>query len=133
MTSSAAIKSSFRVNIASENPFKGDGLRVYREYRDLGVAAATDGRIRAHIVRTTRPCPPEGSGMHYHDLEFQMVFVLKGRSTVRFEDHGEFNFEAGDSWIQPPCIHHDVLYFSDDYEVLEITLPADYETVAVKD
>ncbi len=131
MTGRGEIKSRFSVNIARENPFKGDGLRVYREYRDLGIAAATDGRLHAHIVRTTRPCPPSGSGLHYHDLEFQMVFVLKGRSTVRFEDHGEFSFEAGDSWIQPPCIRHDVLYFSDDYEVLEITMPAEYETVQV--
>lgn len=131
MTDRGEIKSRFSVNIARENPFKGSGLRVYREYRDLGISAATDGRLHAHIVRTTRPCPPAGSGLHYHDLEFQMVFVLKGRSTVRFEDHGEFSFEAGDSWIQPPCIRHDVLYFSDDYEVLEITMPAEYETVQV--
>ena len=132
MTSTGEIKSRFTVNIAKENPFKSSGLRVYREYRDLGVSAATDGRIHAQIVRTTKPCLPGGSGLHYHDLEFQMVFVLKGRSTVRFEGQGELSFEAGDSWIQPPRIRHDVLYFSDDYEVLEITMPAEYETVQVK-
>lgn len=132
MTSTGEIKSRFAVNIAKENPFKSGGLRVYREYRDLGISAATAGRIHAQIVRTTKPCPPGGSGLHYHDLEFQMVFVLKGRSTVRFEGQGELSFEAGDSWIQPPRIRHDVLYFSDDYEVLEITMPAEYETVRVE-
>ena len=132
MTSTGEIKSRFTVNIAKDNPFKSGGLRVYREYRDLGIAAATDGRIHAQIVRTTKPSPPGGSGLHYHDLEFQMVFVLKGRSTVRFEGQGELSFEAGDSWIQPPRIRHDVLYFSDDYEVLEITMPAEYETVQVE-
>ena len=132
MTGTGEIKSCFTVNIAKENPFKSVGLRVYREYRDLGISAATEGRIHAQIVRTTKPCPPGGSGLHYHDLEFQMVFVLKGRSTVRFEGQGELSFEAGDSWIQPPRIRHDVLYFSDDYEVLEITMPAEYETVQVK-
>lgn len=30
-------------------------------------------------------------------------------------------------------IRHNVLSYSDDYEVLEITLPADYETVQVED
>ena len=132
MTSTGEITSRFTVNIAKENPFKSAGLRVYREYRDLGISAATDGRIHVQIVRTTKPCPPEGSGLHYHDLEFQMVFVLKGRTTVRFEGQGELSFEAGDSWIQPPRIRHHVLYYSDDYEVLEITMPAEYETVQVE-
>ena len=130
--SSDKITSSFMVNRAGENPFQSGGLRVYREYRDLGIAAATDGRVRAHIIRTTKPCPDGGSGEHYHDLEFQMVYVLKGNSRVWFEGQGELSFEAGDSWIQPPGIHHNVLYYSTDYQVLEITLPADYETVPVK-
>ena len=126
------ITSKFSVNRAKDNPFVSGGLRVYREYRDLGIADATNGRVHAQIIHTTRPCPEGGSGLHYHDLEFQMVFLLKGRSTVWFEGQGEVNFEAGDCWIQPPSIRHNVLYYSDDYEVLEITLPAEYETVAVK-
>ncbi len=60
-----------------------------------------------------------------------MVFVLAGRSRVWFEGEGEVEFEKGDCWIQPPSIRHNVLYYSDDYEVLEITLPARYDTVAV--
>ncbi len=70
--------------------------------------------------------------MHYHDLEFQMVMVRKGRATVWFEGQGEVEFEEGDAWIQPPGIRHNVLDYSEDYEVLEITLPADYETVMVE-
>ncbi len=132
MATTDRIPSRFVVNKAAENRFESGGLRTYREYRDLGVADATGGRIHAHIVRTTRPCPEGGSGRHYHDLEFQLVYCLKGRSTVWFEGHGEVNFEAGDSWIQPPRIHHNVLYYSDDYQVLEITLPAEYETVQVE-
>jgi len=132
MSDSEKIESTFIVNRAKDNPFVSGGLRVYREYRDLGMAAATNGRVHAHIIRTTAPCPEGGSGAHYHDLEFQMVFVLAGRSRVWFEGEGEVEFEKGDCWIQPPSIRHNVLYYSDDYELLEITLPADYETVAVK-
>lgn len=133
MSSSGKIESKFIVNRARDNPFVAGGLRVYREYRDLGIAAATGGRVHAHIIRTTAPCPEGGSGLHYHDLEFQMVMVRKGRSTVWFEGHGEVHFEEGDAWIQPPRIRHNVLSYSDDYEVLEITLPADYETVKVEE
>ena len=126
-----AIKPRFTASIARQSPFKSAGLRVYREYRDLGVAQATDGKVAAQIVRTTRPCPPEGSGTHYHDLDFQMVYVLKGRARVWFEGEGEFEFEAGDCWLQPPGIRHNVLDYSDDYELLEITMPGAYETVQI--
>ena len=124
--------SKFIVNRAKDNPFVSGGLRVYREYRDLGIDEATNGAIKAHIIRTTKPCPKGGSGAHCHDLEFQMVFVLAGRSRVWFEGEGEVEFDKGDCWIQPPSIRHNVLYYSDDYEVLEITLPAQYDTVAVE-
>jgi len=132
MPDGSRITSKFIVNRAKDNPFVSGGLRVYREYRDLGIEEATNGAIKAHIIRTTKACPEGGSGEHYHDLEFQMVYVLQGRSRVWFEGHGEVEFEKGDCWIQPPSIRHNVLYYSDDYELLEITLPANYETVAVK-
>jgi quercetin dioxygenase-like cupin family protein len=132
MSTTGRIASEFVVNRAKDNPFQGGGLRAYRAYRDLGVAGATGGKVHAHIIRTTAPCPEGGSGLHYHDLEFQMVFMLKGRSRVWFEGQGEVEFEAGDCWIQPPRIKHNVLWYSDDFEVLEVTLPAEYETVAVE-
>ena len=126
------IESEFSVNRAKENPFVAGGLMTYREYRDLGIGKATGGRVHAHVIRPTEPCPEGGSGLHYHDVEFQMVMVLRGTSTVWFEGQGEVTFEAGDCWIQPPRIRHNVLHYSDDYEVLEITLPAEYETVQLQ-
>jgi quercetin dioxygenase-like cupin family protein len=127
------INPKFSAHIAKQTPFVSGGLRTYREYRDLGAAEASGGKVHAHIVRTTAPCPPEGSGVHYHDLDFQMVYVLKGSSRVWFEGEGEFSFEAGDSWIQPPSIRHHVLDYSEDYELLEITMPGSYETVQLPD
>ena len=49
MTGRDRITSSFMVNRASENAFQSGGLRVYREYRDLGIAAATDELNMASI------------------------------------------------------------------------------------
>ena len=123
------ISSKFSVNRADENPFASAGLRVYREYRDLGLAAATSGQIHAQIIRTTKSCPDGGSGLHYHDLEFQMVMILNGSSRVWFEGQGEISFTKGDCWIQPPKIKHNVIHYSEDYEVLELTIPAKYETI----
>ena len=95
------IESEFVVNRAKDNPFVAGGLRTYREYRDLGIGKATGGRGHAHVIRTTKPCPEGGSGLHYHDVEFQMVMVLRGTSTVWFEGQGEVTFEAGDCWAAP--------------------------------
>lgn len=104
------------------------GLRDYHAYRDLGIAAATNGKAVAHVAKVTGPCPEGGSGWHYHDTEFQFVYVLKGSITVEFEGQGAIEMKAGSSWIQPPRIKHQVLAFSDDMEALELVLPANFGT-----
>ena len=102
-------------------------LRPYFRYRDLGIKDATGGKVLAHVIRSEQPC--EGPmGLHSHDLEFQMVYLTKGWARLYFEDIGEIRVEAGDAWYQPPRIRHEVLEYSDDWEVIEITMPAEFET-----
>ena len=103
------------------------GLRSYFEYRDLGIVDATKGKVLVHVLRAKEPCPGPG-GYHTHDLEFQMNYVLRGWTRVEIEDVGEVRFEAGDSWYQNPNVKHEVLEFSDDFEVIEICMPADFPT-----
>jgi quercetin dioxygenase-like cupin family protein len=108
------------------------GLRPYSAYRDLGFAAATGGKVQAHVIRMTKPFNAgEVAIPHYHDVEFQMVYVLKGWFRSEFEGQGAVTFQAGSSWIQPPKIKHTVVGYSDDCELLEIVLPADFETVTL--
>jgi quercetin dioxygenase-like cupin family protein len=108
------------------------GLRSYARYRDLGLAPATGGMVQAHVIRMIPPFRPEEvSTPHYHDVDFQMVYVLKGWMTTEFEGEGTHTFYAGSCWIQPPKIKHTVLGYSDDCELLEIVLPADFETVTL--
>ena len=106
-------------------------LRSYFLDRDTGVAAATGGAVTALVHRANGPCPPGPLEMHYHDVAFQMNYVLKGKCRFFFEDEGEVEFAAGDVWVQPPRIRHQVLWFSDDFEVLEIVMPGQFETVDV--
>ena len=109
------------------------GLRPYSAYRDLGIAPATGGMVQAHVIRMTKPFSADEVAIpHYHDVDFQMVYVLKGSFTSEFEGHGVHTFHAGSCWIQPPRIKHTVLGYSDDCELLEIILPADFETVTLK-
>jgi hypothetical protein len=56
-------------------------------------------------------------------------FKLKGWIRSEFEGQGAHTMHAGACWIQPPRIEHKVLGYSDDCEVLEIILPAEFETV----
>jgi len=112
-----------------DEDFKADGLRAYAKYRDLGIADATHGLARAHVIRLVGPCnPDEVSKLHYHDVEFQMVYVLKGWVKTYMEGVGETMFQVGSAWTQPPKIRHLIMDYSDDAEVLEIILPADFET-----
>ena len=104
-----------------------DGIRPYFKYRDLGIKDATDGRVLVHVICANGPCP-KAMGYHSHKLEFQMAYLLKGWARLYFEDVGEIRVSAGDAWYQPPGVKHEVLEYSDDFEVIEITMPAEFPT-----
>jgi hypothetical protein len=113
-----------------EEDFKADGLRTYAQYRDLGIAAASHGLAQAHVIRLIGPCnPAEVSKLHFHDVEFQMVYVLKGWVKTYLEGQGETMMNEGSAWTQPPRIKHLILDYSDDVELLEVILPAEFKTV----
>jgi quercetin dioxygenase-like cupin family protein len=105
-----------------------EGLRSYAKYRDLGYAAATHGAAVAQVIKFVPPCTDEVRVWHTHDVEFQMIYVLKGSITTEMEGYPPETMVAGSSWMQPPKIRHRVIAYSDDCEVLEIVLPADFET-----
>lgn len=113
-----------------EEDFKADGLRTYAKYRDLGVADASQGVARAHVIRLMGPCDPDVvSKLHFHDVDFQMVYVLKGWVKTYMEGVGQTMFKTGSCWTQPPKIKHLIMDYSDDVELLEVILPADFKTV----
>ena len=126
-------KQRFALSHHREEDFD-QGLRPYSAYRDLGIAPATGGMVQAHVIRMTKPFSADEVAIpHYHDVDFQMVYVLKGSFTSEFEGQGVHTFHAGSCWIQPPKIKHTVRGYSDDCELLEIVLPADFETVTLAD
>ena len=116
-----------------DEDFKADGLRAYAKYRDLGIAEASQGVARAHVIRLIGPCNPEEvSKLHFHDVDFQMVYVLKGWVKTYMEGQGENLMKEGSSWTQPPRIRHMILDYSDDVELLEVILPAEFKTVELR-
>src|SRR5712692_1975831 len=93
------------------------------------VRSVNDSYLFTHM-RLPWPCRPEVvSKRHYHEVDFQMVYVLKGWIKTELDGQGAIVMRAGSCWLQPPRIEHAVLDYSDDCEVLEIGLPADFKTV----
>ncbi len=121
---------AFVVSRLRDEDFKSDGLRTYAQYRDLGIKNATGGMAVAHVIRFVGKCDPKVvSKEHLHEAEFQMIYVLKGSMVSSFDGQGTHTMKAGDAWLQPRGIKHKVLDYSDDCEVLEIVMPADFKTV----
>ena len=123
---------TFSVNHLSDSEFVGDGLRNFFEYRDLGISEATNGNVGAHVIRAA-PGEHQAGETHTHSLQFQMVYVLKGWVKFWYEGVGEVELVAGSCVHQPPGIVHREVAHSDDIEMLEITLPATFETQPIFD
>ena len=102
---------------ATDAHWSREGLRSYFAYRDRGVKQATDGKVLAHVIRAEQPCDGP-MGYHSHTLDFQMVYQVKGWARVYLEDIGEIRVEAGDVWYQAPGVKHELLEYSDDWEVV---------------
>jgi mannose-6-phosphate isomerase-like protein (cupin superfamily) len=125
-------KQTFHFSNFRAADFRTDGLRTYAKYRDLGMSAATSGLLQAHVIRLVPPCDPAVvSKRHYHDVELQMIYVLKG--WIKGEYDGKVvTLREGAAWLQPPRIEHRVLDYSDDCELLEIVVPANFKTVELE-
>ena len=101
--------------------------RAGMQYRDL-IPDRLGGSIIASHIRI-----PDGGPVpdmvHYHSVGFQLIFCYKGWVDLVYEDQGEpLRLIAGNCVIQPPEIRHQVLYASDNIEVIEIGVPADHIT-----
>ena len=124
------LPAGFSVCHLSDSPFVAKGLRAFFEYRDLGIKEATGGRFGAHVIRA-RPGTEALPQWHTHELQFQMVYVTRGWIAFEYEGVGEVRLEAGSCVHQPPGIRHRELAHSDDLELIEITLPAEFGTTTL--
>lgn len=125
----ARTENSARVVVSTaKSPKRVKGRRDFFEYRDLGVEEASQGWMRAQVMKAitgmTQP-----TGWHYHVCDGQFVYALKGFVELEFEDGAKCRLEAGDSCFIPGGMKHNELRTSDDVEILEICLPADMGTV----
>lgn len=108
----------------------GSDWRVGRaglEYRDL-IPDRLGGKVIASHIRLIKGGEVPDY-VHYHKVDFQMIYCVKGRIKVVYEDQGPpFWLETGDCVLQPPEIRHRVLECTAGAEVIEVTMPAEHET-----
>jgi uncharacterized cupin superfamily protein len=124
----ALAKAHSQLRLTEDQDFTRDGPRADVEYRDLGLAAASGGKIGAKHIRAIRPFE-EPTGWHWHDMTGHFVVVLKGWISFRFAGVvGDLTVKAGSCLSQPAGVAHNVVARSDDLELIEINLPADFGT-----
>jgi mannose-6-phosphate isomerase-like protein (cupin superfamily) len=96
-------------------------------YRDL-IPDRLGGKLIASHIRIVDG-GDVADRVHYHKIDFQVIYCLKGAIRVVYEDQGEpFRLRPGDCVLQPPEIRHRVLEAETGSEVIELTSPADHET-----
>jgi mannose-6-phosphate isomerase-like protein (cupin superfamily) len=117
-------------SFVSTTPYS-PGRRPFFKYRDLGLEAATGGRMRAYQNNSIAGMT-ESTGWHYHTCEMQFVYVLKGKLIIEFEDGTVGTFTAGDSFFIPGGVRHNEIYVSEDKEALEVSVPGKIGTVNVE-
>lgn len=122
-------KLKFIVNRFNKDKFKG-GLRDFFEYLDLGIENATDGDYGANIIRSV-PGKNILGQWHYHELNFQMVYILEGWVKFEYQNEGVFILNKGDSVLQPPKILHREIEHSEDLMLIEVTSPAKFKSVNI--
>ena len=95
--------------------------RDWFEIRDLGLSEATHGVYDGFVTRA-KELGGKG-GRHYHEHDFQIMFVIKGWVKMWHEGEGECVLEKGDFCYIPPKHVHDLMDYSRDVELLELFSP----------
>lgn len=96
------------------------------EARDTGIGEATRG---VASVRIARPTGEAVDAVTSHTADILFTFVLSGRLTLRAEGHAPHALEPGDAAVIPPGLRTAFAACSADLTLLEVALPAAFETV----
>ncbi len=116
------------------------------EARETGIGEATGGVASVQVARITTSGnsggkdsangSPNGGGgaacgdqVTSHTGDILFTFVMEGECTLNGEDQGAHRLEAGDAYVIPPHTKTSLTDRSYDLELLEVALPARFETI----
>ena len=106
---------------AEWKPWRMEGF----EARDIGIASATDGLARVRVVHSVGQPQPKFVS---HDADLLFMFLLNGSTEFNCDAMDSELLTAGDSFIIPGALKHSFSECSKDMEVLEVALPAEFNT-----
>ena len=95
------------------------------EARETGIGAATAG---VASVQVARPVGGSHGQVTSHTSDILFAFVLSGSMTLHGEGQGSHALSEGDAYVIPPHLKTALTDCSEDLELLEVSLPADFET-----
>jgi quercetin dioxygenase-like cupin family protein len=98
------------------------GRRDFFKYRDLEVADASAGNMRAQVMSSSKGMS-RPTGWHYHECDGQFIYILKGWVDLEFEDGRTIRVDAGDSLFIPGYLRHNEIRTSEEMEILEVSIP----------
>jgi quercetin dioxygenase-like cupin family protein len=95
------------------------------EARETGIGEATAG---VASVQVARPTGTNQGQVTSHTSDILFTFVLSGSMTLHGEGQGAHALTEGDAYVIPPHLKTALTDCSEDLELLEVSLPADFET-----
>jgi len=113
----------------AKEPVLVKGRRDFFQYRDLGVAEASAGVLRAQVMSSSQGLS-RPTGWHFHECDGQFIYVLKGWVDLEFEDGRTLRVEEGDSLFIPGYMRHNEIRTASELEILEVSSPGIMGTMA---
>jgi len=95
------------------------------EARETGIGAATAG---VASVQVARPVGSTDGQVTSHTSDILFTFVLSGSVILHGEGQGAHALTEGDAYVIPPHLKTALTDCSEDLQLLEVSLPADFET-----
>lgn len=108
---------------ASWTEFRMPGYKC----RDTTICENTKGVAGVQVVRKGDGKPAATT----HDSDILFGFVMTGEMTLRGEGKEPYRLSRGDAFVTPPGMITEWADPSDDFELLEVSLPGDFQTSRV--
>ena len=103
------------------------------EARETGIGEATGGVASVQVARATKGANGGSAGggeqVTSHTGDILFTFVMEGEVTLNGENQVAHRLEAGDAYVIPPHTKTSLTDRSADLELLEVALPARFETI----
>ncbi|WP_226779418.1 cupin domain-containing protein [Oceaniglobus trochenteri] len=110
-----------RAETADWKPFRVPGFTA----RDTTIAQHTGNVAGVQVARKGKGDVP----MVRHDADILFGFVMEGTMMLEGEGRAPFALSAGDAFVIPPDMDTRFARASDDFELLEVSLPGVFQTL----